>query len=248
MADDKTNKQADDKVPTTKKQADAAVKEATDADKAAAEQQKRIEELEAKLAEAEAREKATDKLEAAAKKVTKVADANSADGDTIQCLLRRKGGTKVTFGHNRATQKTYHFKPIDDSDDRSPHICNVDDPEHADRLLSIRESYRLYRGDSGYVDKIEVTRGANTDEGAFINKFDDILSIDFETAENDTVKDWAKEVLGLTPSHTAKIREKAASLDVIEKKGDNMNELLRKIGQAMQEEERAASEQASKDK
>lgn len=247
MADDKTDKQ-DDKALATKKQADAAVKESTDADKAAAEQQKRIEELEAKLAEAEAREKATDKLEAAAKKVTKVADANSGDGDTIQCLLRRKGGTKVTFGHNRATQKTYHFKPIDESDDQSPHICNVDDEDHADRLLSIRESYRLYRGDSGYVDKIEVTRGANTDEGAFINKFDDILSIDFETAENDTVAGWAKEVLNLTPAHSAKIREKAASLDVKPAKGDNMNEILRKIGQAMQEEERAASEQASKGK
>lgn len=247
MADDKTDKQ-DDKALATKKQADAAVKQSAEENKAMAEQQDRIKELEAKLAEAEAREKATDKLEAAAKKVTKVADANSGDGDTIQCLLRRKGGTKVTFGHNRATQKTYHFKPIDESDDNSPHVCTVDDEEHADRLLSIRESYRLYRGDSGYVDKIEVTRGADTDESAFINKFDDILSIDFETAENDTVKDWAKEVLGLTPSHTAKIREKAASLDVVEKKGDNMNELLRKIGQAMQEEERAASEQASKGK
>ena len=247
MADDKTDKQ-DDKALATKKQADAAVKESAEENKAMAEQQDRIKELEAKLAEAEAREKATDKLEAAAKKVTKVADANSGDGDTIQCLLRRKGGTKVTFGHNRATQKTYHFKPIDESDDQSPHICNVDDEDHADRLLSIRESYRLYRGDSGYVDKIEVTRGANTDEGAFINKFDDILSIDFETAENDTVADWAKEVLNLTPAHSAKIREKAASLDVKPAKGDNMNEILRKIGQAMQEEERAASEQASKGK
>lgn len=247
MADDKTDKQ-DDKALATKKQADAAVKESAEENKAMAEQQDRIKELEAKLAEAEAREKATDKLEAAAKKVTKVADANSGDGDTIQCLLRRKGGTKVTFGHNRATQKTYHFKPIDESDDQSPHICNVDDEDHADRLLSIRESYRLYRGDSGYVDKIEVTRGANTDEGAFINKFDDILSIDFETAENDTVADWAKEVLNLTPAHSAKIREKAASLDVKPAKGDNMNEILRKIGQAMQEEERAASEQAGKGK
>lgn len=247
MADDKTDKQ-DDKALATKKQADAAVKQSAEENKAMAEQQAKIKELEAKLAEAEAREKATDKLEAAAKKVTKVADANSGDGYTIQCLLRRKGGTKVTFGHNRATQKTYHFKPIDESDDQSPHICNVDDEDHADRLLSIRESYRLYRGDSGYVDKIEVTRGANTDEGAFINKFDDILSIDFETAENDTVADWAKEVLNLTPAHSAKIREKAASLNVKPAKGDNMNEILRKIGQAMQEEERAASEQASKGK
>lgn len=166
----------------------------------------------------------------------------------IQCILRRKGGTKVTFGNNRATQILYHFQPIDADDDSSPHVCNVDNEEHADQLLSIREAYRLYRGGAGVIDKIEVTMGADDDENAFVNRFDDILSMDFETAENNMVADWAKEVLELTPSHSAKIREKAAMLNVDVKKGDNMNELLRKIGQAMQEEERAASEQAGKDK
>lgn len=247
MADDKNDKQ-DDKALATKKQADAAIKESTDADKAAEAQQKRIAELEAKLAEVEAKEKAADKLQAAAKRVTNVAEANREDGEMIQCLLRRKGGTKVTFGNNRATQKTYHFKPVNADDENSPHVCAIDDEEHADQLLSIREAYRLYRGGAGVVDKIEVTMGAENDENAFVNRFDDILSIDFETAENNTVADWAKEVLELTPSHSAKIRQKADSLNVKAAKGDNMNELLRKIGQAMQEEERAASEQASKDK
>lgn len=166
----------------------------------------------------------------------------------IQCILRRKGGTKVTFGHNRVTQKTYHFQAVDNTDENSPHVCMVDNEEHADQLLSIREAYRLYRGDAGYVDKIEVTKGVEIDENAFVNRFDDILSIDFETAANDTVSAWAKEVLALSPSHSAKIREKAASLNVKVAKGDNMNEILRKIGTAMQAEEHAASEQASKDK
>ena len=246
MADDKIDKQ-DDKALATKKQADAAIKESTDADKAAEAQQKRIEELEAKLAEVEAKEKAADKLEAAVKSAVRVSDAvRDAAGEAIQCLLRRKGGTKVTFGNNRATQKTYHFKPIDADDENSPHICTVDNEEHADQLLSIREAYRLYRGGAGVIDRIEVTGGANDDENAFVNRFDDILSIDFETAENDTVAAWAKEVLELSPSHSAKIRQKADSLDVKVAKGDNMNEILRKIGHAMQAEERAASEQASK--
>lgn len=247
MADDKTDKQVE-QAPSTKKQADESVKQTEAENQAIAEQQKRIAELEAKLAEAEAKEKAADKLQAAAKRVTKVAEANSADGEMIQCLLRRKGGTKVVFGNNRATQKTYHFKPVNADDENSPHVCAIDDEEHADQLLSIREAYRLYRGGAGVVDKIEVTMGAENDENAFVNRFDDILSIDFETAENNTVADWAKEVLELTPSHSAKIRQKADSLNVKAAKGDNMNELLRKIGQAMQEEERAASEQASKDK
>lgn len=247
MADDKTDKQVE-QAPSTKKQADESVKQTDAENQAIAEQQKRIAELEAKLAEVEAKEKAADKLQAAAKRVTNVAEANSADGEMIQCLLRRKGGTKVTFGNNRATQKTYHFKPVNADDENSPHVCAIDDEEHADQLLSIREAYRLYRGGAGVVDKIEVTMGAENDENAFVNRFDDILSIDFETAENNTVADWAKEVLELTPSHSAKIRQKADSLNVKAAKGDNMNELLRKIGQAMQEEERAASEQASKDK
>lgn len=247
MADDKTDKQVE-QAPSTKKQADESVKQTESENQAIAEQQKRIAELEAKLAEVEAKEKAADKLQAAAKRVTNVAEANSADGEMIQCLLRRKGGTKVTFGNNRATQKTYHFKPVNADDENSPHVCAIDDEEHADQLLSIREAYRLYRGGAGVVDKIEVTMGAENDENAFVNRFDDILSIDFETAENNTVADWAKEVLELTPAHSAKIRQKADSLNVKAAKGDNMNELLRKIGQAMQEEERAASEQASKDK
>ncbi len=247
MADDKTDKQVE-QAPSTKKQADESVKQTEAENQAIAEQQKRIAELEAKLAEAEAKEKAADKLQAAAKRVTKVAEANSEDGEMIQCLLRRKGGTKVVFGNNRATQKTYHFKPVNADDENSPHVCAIDDEEHADQLLSIREAYRLYRGGAGVVDKIEVTMGAESDENAFVNRFDDILSIDFETAENNTVADWAKEVLELTPAHSAKIRQKADSLNVKAAKGDNMNELLRKIGQAMQEEERAASEQASKDK
>lgn len=167
-------------------------------------------------------------------------------GELIQCLLRRKGGTKVAFGNNEATQTVYHFKPLDPNLPGSPHVCEVDNEEHADRFLSIREAYRLYRGGNDHVDKIPVTKGAEVDEGKFKNRFDDILSIDFETADNTTVSKWAKEVLELTPSHSAKIREKAASLDVEVKKGDNMNELLRKIGKAMQAEERAASEQASK--
>ena len=247
MADDKTDKQVE-QAPSTKKQADESVKQTESENQAIAEQQKRIAELEAKLAEVDVKEKAADKLQAAAKRVTNVAEANSADGEIIQCLLRRKGGTKVTFGNNRATQKTYHFKPVNSDDENSPHVCAIDDEEHADQLLSIREAYRLYRGGAGVVDKIEVTMGAENDENAFVNRFDDILSIDFETAENNTVADWAKEVLELTPAHSAKIRQKADSLNVKAAKGDNMNELLRKIGQAMQEEERAASEQASKDK
>lgn len=165
----------------------------------------------------------------------------------IQCLLRRKGGTQVAFGHNAATQTRYHFKPIDADNPDSPHVCDVENDEHVSRFLAIPEAYRLYRGD-GAVSSIPVTKGGNDDAGAFKNKFDDILSIDFDNAENDLITDWAKEVLELTPAHHAKIKEKAKKLDVEVKSGDTMTEVLRNIGKVLQEEERLASDQADKDK
>ena len=165
----------------------------------------------------------------------------------IQCLLRRKGGTKVAFGHNAATQTVYHFKPLDAGDPDSPHVCEVEKEEHVNRFLAIPEAYRLYRGD-GAVTSIPVTKGGNEDAGSFKNKFDDILSIDFDQAENDTVTGWAEESLDIKSTQHAKIKEKAKKLDVDIKKGDTMTEVLRNIGKVMQEEERLASEQADNDK
>ena len=172
---------------------------------------------------------------------------DEAQGTLIQCLIRRKGGTKVPFGHNVATQKVYHFKPIDDSEN-APHVCNVENDEHADTFLSIREAYRLYRGGAGAVDAIPVAKPLTDEDDPYKNRYDDILSIDFDLADNEVVAGWAKEVLDLTTAKSAKIREKAKSLDVKISSGDNMMQVLRNIGKAMQEEERLASEQASKDK
>lgn len=250
MADTKTSttKADEDKAATTKKEADAAVEQASKDAEVVKAQADLIEELKKKLAESESKNLSQEKLQSAALSVAEATTVGDKKGLTIQCILRRKGGTTVAFGHNAAKQTVYKFKPINPEDNNSPHVCNVANSEHAQRFLGIPESYRLYDEDNANIDKIEVTSGNNLTEDAFLNKFDDILSINFDTAENETIKAWAKEVLGLTPSHTAKIREKAASLDVKEAKGDNMNELLRKIGVAMQEEELAASEQAKKDK
>lgn len=56
----------------------------------------------------------------------------------IECKLIRAGGTRAEIGGIE-----YHFQPYTDG----AHVCVVDDEEHADRFLSIREGYRLYRGD-----------------------------------------------------------------------------------------------------
>ena len=51
----------------------------------------------------------------------------------IESIIKRDGGTRVHIG-----QKEYHFKP----DAEGRHVAEVEDDEHAERLLSIEEGYR----------------------------------------------------------------------------------------------------------
>ncbi len=54
----------------------------------------------------------------------------------IECKLHREGGSHVELGGI-----DYHFKP----NEFGHHVADVADDDHADRLLSITEAYRLYR-------------------------------------------------------------------------------------------------------
>lgn len=53
----------------------------------------------------------------------------------IECLLKRAKGSFVEIDGT-----TYHFKP-ESGEFADPHVCNVENPEHAQRLLAIREGY-----------------------------------------------------------------------------------------------------------
>lgn len=57
----------------------------------------------------------------------------------IESIIKRAKGTEVVLDRTR-----YHFKPIDPSDEFSPHICSVTNPEHARMLLAVTEGYRVY--------------------------------------------------------------------------------------------------------
>lgn len=245
----KTDKD-DDAIKVEADKLEANAKDVADAAKAADEKSKadakELADLKAQLEAANKALEAKDKAELSAAKTLSQAAAPKADGNAIQCLLRRKGGTEITFGHNGAKQVTYHFKPISGAED-APHVCNVEDDEHFARFLAIPEAYRRYRAGENLVDTIPVNH--NPDEtDPFKNRFDDILSIDFENGENELVTKWAKDILNLTISQGAQVRKKAAALDVDVKKGESLTEVFRNIGKAMQAEERLASEQASKDK
>lgn len=54
----------------------------------------------------------------------------------IECRAKRAGGTEVDFG-----DEVYNFVPKDDKDPDSPHVCEVDNPLHVERFLSISECY-----------------------------------------------------------------------------------------------------------
>ncbi len=65
----------------------------------------------------------------------------------IECSIRRKGGTIVTFDATSRERLgvnpgTYHFKPISGEPD-APHVADVTDRGHIDRFLSIG-TYRAY--------------------------------------------------------------------------------------------------------
>lgn len=54
----------------------------------------------------------------------------------IESIIRRAKGTRVTLD-----ETTYHFKPTAD-DPKGPHVAEVADEDHAERLLNIAEGFR----------------------------------------------------------------------------------------------------------
>lgn len=59
------------------------------------------------------------------------------DSTNIECKILREGGTRAEIDGTE-----YHFAPLADG----AHVAAVTNEAHADRFLSIADSYRLYRG------------------------------------------------------------------------------------------------------
>lgn len=61
----------------------------------------------------------------------------------IQCLIRRNGGSHVTFEKcERWPAGHYHFKPESDAYD-APHVATVPEELHQHRLLGMPDVYRI---------------------------------------------------------------------------------------------------------
>lgn len=162
------------------------------------------------------------------------------DGVMVQSLIRRKGGTQVSFGSNPLTAVTYHFLPIDDTPN-APHVAKVANEEHLSAMLAIPEGYRLYLGDKSPV--VSIPKPADEAPAvSFKNRFDDILSIDFNNIDNDEIKKWSEQVLKVKATATTAIKQRADDLDIDHSDNPTNIGLLRRIGQAMQQAEQRAIE------
>lgn len=69
----------------------------------------------------------------------------------IESKIKREGGTEIPFGN-----VVYKFLPYTDG----AHVCEVGNPEHADRLLAITEGYCLYRGTGTLVGQLSASAPA----------------------------------------------------------------------------------------
>lgn len=140
----------------------------------------------------------------------------------IQCPVIRDGGSFVeVFGTE------YHFKPQADG----CHVAVVENPSHQDRLLEI--GYRIYR------PKVEaVNESAKTE-----SKFSDLAGLDVSALSDDDLRQFAEEVMHISPKNKATIVEwhaKAFSGSEPLDSKSTVVELLRQCATAIVEVEKTA--------
>lgn len=127
--------------------------------------------------------------------------------NTIESLIRRKGGTVVEFGTpGLPSHARYHFKP--EAED-GPHLCEVDNDEHYAQFLSIREGFRRYRRDAAPVEALTV----NQDSPAFVPKdqYADLVAVDPGTVTNEWLHGFSRQVLKIQPKNRKDLEAKLLS-------------------------------------
>jgi len=118
----------------------------------------------------------------------------------IECLLKRVGGSDISFGQNVLRQVVYKFRPVDEKDNTSPHLCDIDNKDHINRLLSIRPK--------AYVEYVE-GQGAQFEDEDFekaeptgdVDDYSDsmLATINPDTVSNRYVEGFARQVLNVNP-------------------------------------------------
>lgn len=157
----------------------------------------------------------------------------------IECLIKRRGGSEVTFGKNAATQVKYHFKPVDAANPDSPHVCEIDNDEHISRLLSI-QGYRIYREKSAPVISLPITPPES--DYSPEDEYADLVGIDADVVDGDWLHGFSRKVLDIPPTHKAKLAGKLKkSYEQTLPDGASANDYIRAILKNMIAEQEAAS-------
>ena len=118
----------------------------------------------------------------------------------IECLLKRIGGSDITFGQNVLRQVVYKFRPVDEKDNASPHLCEVDNKDHIERLLSIRpKTYVEYVEGQGaqFEDEDYEAAEPTGDEEDFSDSM--LSTVNPDTVSNRYVEGFARQVLSVNP-------------------------------------------------
>ena len=104
----------------------------------------------------------------------------------IECKIKRAGGSRVTLGG-----KEYRFEP----DANGRHVADVDDADHAARLLDI-SAYRQVDGDAEAPVASEGYQGDSEGE--------EREETDLDHLDDEGLARVYEEVLGKKPHHNAK--------------------------------------------
>ncbi len=99
----------------------------------------------------------------------------------VECKLIREGGTFASTPDGTE----YHFAPQADG----AHVAAIDDADHADLFLSIREGYRLYRGAA----KVEAPAAAPVEQAEPEQALTTLLATEPEAAPGDERAELAAE-------------------------------------------------------
>lgn len=165
----------------------------------------------------------------------------------IECMIKRAGGTDVPFGFSARKKVIYRFRPVDATDPESPHVADVTNDEHYERLISIAEAYRPYNQDT-YEEPATLIPSSDPDNTYDPTDYYDLLSVDLNTVSNDWLANFSKEVLKISPTSKAKLADYAQNTYelTLDTKSMTANEMIRSIAVERKKEERNASEAAEK--
>lgn len=162
----------------------------------------------------------------------------------IECLLQRKGGTRIELPGPEGRPVPYHFKPEQDD---GPHIAKVGHPPHIKRLLGIPEAYRLVAGELPELATVAdivpvVTAPAAVKASPDADPFDDLANLAVDTLSNTELERFAVDVMGLeNPKDKAAVIEFAKrnfELDISKKTG--LADAIREVAKRIVQEEREA--------